>query len=98
MQRFLQLRLVCPGLPFATSGFVGVTHVDRAHRVCLSCNSGAVGGERHLIFECVALASLRSWYADLLRGSAETMRSIFAQPDYMWVFHYIADYLDFIMI
>ena len=36
------------------------TRVDRAHRVCLSCGSSAVGDERHVIFECAALASLQS--------------------------------------
>ena len=35
------------------------TRVDRAHRLCLSCGSAAVGDERHLVFECAALASLR---------------------------------------
>ena len=47
-------------LPIATGRFAGAARVDRAQRVCLSCNSGALGDERHLIFECTALASLRS--------------------------------------
>ena len=71
---------------------------DRAHRVCLACNSGAVGDEMHLVFECAALASLRSRYASLFTGSTDTMRSFFAQPDHVGVFHYVVDCLDFMMI
>ena len=59
MQRFLQFRLGCHGR-LADAG-----HAGRASRVCLACNSGAVGGERHMIFECTALAPLRQQHADL---------------------------------
>ncbi len=82
----------------ATRRFAGAAHVDRAHRVCLACNSGAVGDEMHLVFECAALASLRSRYASLFTGSTDTMRSFFAQPDHVGVFHYVVDCLDFMMI
>ena len=98
LQRFLQFRLGCHGLPIATGRFAGAAHVDRAQRVCLSCNAGALGDERHLIFECTALASLRSRYADLFTSSTDTMRSFFAQPDRMGVFHYVIDCLDFMKI
>ena len=74
MRRFLQFRLGCHGLPIAVGRLAGAAHVDRAQRVCLSCNSGALGDERHLIFECAALASWRSRYADLFTGSTDTMR------------------------
>ncbi len=98
MQRFLQFRLGCHSLPIAAGRFAGAAHVARAHRVCLACNSGAVGDERHLVFECTALASLRSRYAYLFTGATDTMRSFFAQPDHMGVFHYVVDCLDFMMI
>ena len=45
MQRFLQLRLGCHGLPIATACLAGAAHVDRAPRVCLSCSTGALGDE-----------------------------------------------------
>ena len=45
MQRILQFRLGCHGLPIATGWLAGAGHVDRANRVCLACNSGAVGDE-----------------------------------------------------
>ena len=35
MQRFLQCRLGCHGLPTATGRLAGADHVDRANRVCL---------------------------------------------------------------
>ncbi len=65
MQRFLQSRLGCHGLPVAAGRFAGAAQVDKAHRVWLACNSGAAGDERHLDFECTALASLRSRYAGM---------------------------------
>ena len=34
--------------------------------VCkLACNSGAIGDEKHMIFECAAMAPLRQQHADL---------------------------------
>ena len=42
--------------------------------------------------------SLRSRYASLFTSSTDTMRSFFAQPDHMGVFHYVIDCLDFMMI
>ena len=53
MQCFLQFRLGCHGLSIAA----GICHLDRAHKVCLACSSGAVGDEKHLVFECTALGS-----------------------------------------
>ena len=88
-------------MPVATGRFVGAAqnHVARAHRVCLACNSGAVGDEMHLVFECTALASLRS---SMFTGGPDTMSSrpwsFFAQPDHMGVFHYVEDCLDLMMI
>jgi len=55
MQRFLQYRLGCHGLPIAAGCLAGTAHVGRADRVCLACNSGPVGDEKHLVFECTAL-------------------------------------------
>ena len=37
----------------------GADHVDRNNRVCLACNSDAIGDEKHMIFEYTALAPLR---------------------------------------
>ncbi|DBB01575.1 TPA: hypothetical protein ACH3X1_000223 [Trebouxia sp. C0004] len=94
MQRFLRFRLGCHSLPIAAGRFAGAAHVPRAHRVCLACNSDAVGDEMHLVFECTPLTSLQSRYASLFTGSTDTMRSFFAQPDHMGVFHYVLNCLD----
>ena len=45
MQRLLQFRLVCHGLPIAAGRLAGAGHVDRANRVCLARNCGAIGNE-----------------------------------------------------
>ncbi|DBA78899.1 TPA: hypothetical protein ACH3X1_008781 [Trebouxia sp. C0004] len=76
MQRFLRFWLGCHSLPIAAGRFAGAAHVPRAHRVCLACNSGAVGDNMHMVFEYTALASLRSRYASLFTGSTDTMSDI----------------------
>ena len=51
MQRFLQFRLGCHGLPIAAGRLAGAGHLDR---VCLACNSGAIGDEMRMhIFSSV---------------------------------------------
>ena len=37
------------------AGLAGTDHVDRANRVCLACNSCAIGNEMHTAFKCAAL-------------------------------------------
>ena len=94
IQRFLQFRLGCHGLPIVTGRLAGAGHVDRANRVCLACNSGAIGDEKHMIFECTALIPLRQKHADLFTPATDTMRSFFAQPDHLGVLNYVIDCLD----
>ena len=98
MRRFLQFRLGCHGLPIATGRLAGAGHVGRADRVCLACNSGGVGDEKHMIFECAALAPLRQQYADLFTPRTGTMRSFFAQQNHLGVLNYVIDCLDFMNI
>ena len=100
MQRFLQFRLGCHGLPIATGRLAGAGHVGRANRVCLACNSGCVGDEKHLIFECTstALAPLRQQHADLFTPRTVTMRSFFAQQNHLRVLIYVIDCLNFMNI
>ena len=71
-------RLGCHGLPIATGRLAGAGHVDRANRVCLACNSGTIGDEKHMIFKCTALAPLRQQHADFITPRTHTMRSFFA--------------------
>ena len=58
--------------------------------------TGALGDERHLVFECTALAPLRQTYVDLFTDDTGSMRAFFAQQDHMRVFHFILDCLDFL--
>ena len=69
MQRFLQFS---HGLPTATGRLAGAGHVDMANRVCLACNSGAIGDEMHMVFEWTALAQQ---HANLSTPHTNTMRS-----------------------
>ena len=98
MQRFLQFRLGCHGLPIATGQLAGIGHVHRANRVCLACNSGAIGDEMHMVFECAALAPLRQQHADLFTPHTDTMRSFFAQQDHLGILNYVIDCLNFMHI
>ena len=98
MQRFLQFRLGCHGLPIAAGRLAGDGHVDRSHRVCSCCSGGALGDEMHLVFECAALTHLRQRHASLFTNHTDTMRSFFAQQDHSGVFHYVMDCLDFMNI
>jgi len=62
--------------------------------VCTYYNSGALGDEQHLVFESVALDSLRQRYSDLFTVASDTMRSFFAQQNHMRVFFYVMDCVD----
>ena len=75
MQGFLQFRLGCHGSPIAAGRLAGAGHINRANRVCLACNCGAYGNERHMFFECAALAALRQQHADFFTPCTDTMRS-----------------------
>ena len=85
MQRFLQFRLGCHGLPIATGPLAGAGRVGRANRVCLACNSGGVGDEQHMIFECTALAPLRQQHADLFTPRTVTSAP-FSRSRIIWGF------------
>ena len=98
MQRLLQFRLGCHGLPIAIGRLAGAGRVDRANRVCLACNSGAIGDEKHMIFECAAIAPLRQQHADLFTPRTDTMRSFFAQQDHLGFLNYVIDCLNFMNI
>ena len=94
MQRFLQFRLACHGLPIATGRLAGAGHVGWAN----SCNGGAVGDEKHMIFECTALAPLRQQHADLVTPRTVTMRSggsFFAEQNHLWILNCLIDCLNF---
>ena len=49
-------------------------------------------------FECGALAELRAKYAHLFEVCGHNMCAFFAQHDYLGVFHYVVDCLNFMDI
>ena len=62
----------------------------------MSHHLGAVCIGANVIRSSLGVAASR--YASLFTGSTDTMRSFFAQPDHIGVFHYVVDCLDFTMI
>ena len=74
-----------------TFGCFGVSQsaCPSATRVSLACNSGAIGDQKHMIFEWAALAPLRQQQADLFTPCTDTMRSFFAQQDLLGVHEYM---------
>ena len=90
MQRFLQFRLGCHGLPIATGWLAGAGHVDRANLVTgfVWLATVVLLAMKSMIFECNALASLGQQHADLFTPRTDTMRPFFAQQDHLGVFHY----------
>ena len=95
MQRFLQFRLGCHNLPIAAGRHAGVV---RASRHCIYCSAGALGDEKHLVFECASLVALRAEYADLFTTTTPTMRSFVAQSDHLRVFRYVIEHDERIVI
>lgn len=73
-------------MPVAAGRYAGASaaHVDKAHRVCLTYNSGAVGDEQALL---TVLASLWSYCAGLLTGSTDDMNSFLAKPGHIEALH-----------
>ena len=82
----------------AAGRFAGAGHVDRANRVCLTCNSGAIGDEKHIICECTALSLFKQQHAGLFTPRTSTVRSFFAQQYHLGVLNYVIDCLNFMNI
>ena len=57
--------------------------------VAFTCR--AIGNEKHMIFGCTALASLRQQHADLFTPHTDSMRSFLAQQDHLGVLNYVMD-------
>ena len=89
---FLRFRLGSHYLP----NVLGLFHrVPRQQRVCQACQVASlarpIGDEYHLVFECVALRSLRLSYGHLFEQGIHTMRQFIWQRDLLGVMSYIRD-------
>ena len=60
----------------------------------LLCDQRAVGDERHMVFECPALLSVRDKYAALFVDGASTMQQFMWQQDVIGVAHFVQDCFD----
>ena len=90
LRAFLRFRTSCHALP-VDLGRRTVT--PRLLRVCAVCNSGMLGDERHLVFECPALVPLRASYASLFSGPTQTMQQFMWQHDTLSVVAFVCEAL-----
>ncbi len=70
VQAFLRFRMGSHSLPCVTGR---VANIPRAQRVCTLCQTGNLGDEQHLVFECPALQGFRDRYNGLFGDHAATM-------------------------
>ena len=75
----------------------GRSPVARHLRLCTACNSGQVGDEQHLVFECAALQHLRDQQAHLFQPGL-SMQQFMWQPDLAGVAKFVADGLDILRL
>lgn len=92
MHRFLRFRMGCHSLPRDVGSW---TNVPRADRLCTLCDSSALGDEKHLIFDCPALQSVRHRYRRLFTG-IPTMRLFMWQDDLVGVAKFIDECLEIV--
>ena len=87
-------RMSCHGLPIANGQLAGAGHVDRAKRVCLACDKGAVGNEKDMVLSVMPWLLLRQQHAHLF-----TLRApFFVQQDHLEVLSYVMDCLTVMSI
>ena len=89
LRQVLKFRMGCHGLPRDSGSWTGVPRVDR---VCRFCGTGSMGDERHVVFECPHLQSIRDKYAGLV--SVSTMVQFFWQDDLVSVSKFLCECMD----
>ena len=92
MRVMLRFRMGCHNLPIE----MGRRHgIPRAQRVCTLCDTGSVGDERHLLFECPTLSGVRANFSALLARSNQCMRHMLWDKDQMMVHRYLKACMTF---
>ena len=91
MRMLLRFRLGCHSLPVVLGRR---DRVPRDQRLCRGCDLHAVGDERHMVFECPALQTVRDRYPTLFAPAHSTMQLFLWQPDLVRVAHFIMDCFD----
>ena len=93
MRRFLRFRVGCHGLPRD----IGSRHgTDRLSRVCSACDTGEIGDERHLLFECPALQRFRNMHPHLFVVPHQTVQQFIWQRDLYHVIIFVTDCLEYL--
>ena len=87
MKGLLRFRMGCHRLP-RDEGSWTRPHVSRLQRVCQLCTTGALGDERHVIFECPELQDIRAQWPHLFKGP-ETMKGFLWQDDLIGVAKFV---------
>ena len=88
---FLKFRMGCHSLPNVSGRWA---RVARAQRYCLHCDQHVLGDERHLVFECPAVQSIRDQYLALFATAIQTMQQFMWQLDIVSVAHFVMDCFD----
>ena len=91
MRMLLRFRLGCHSLPVVLGRR---DRVPRDQRLCRGCDLHVVGDERHMVFECPAMQTVRDRYPTLFAPAHSTMQLFLWQPDLVRVAHFIMDCFD----
>ena len=78
MHRFLRFRMGCHKLPRDTGCLLGVPRQDT---ICMMCQQGVLGDEKHLVFKCPALQELRDRKKNLFQAPHGDARILFIWQD-----------------
>ena len=87
MKGLLRFRMGCHRLP-RDEGSWARPHVPRLQRVCHLSTTGALGDERHVIYECPELRDVRAQWPHLFEGP-ETMKAFLWQDDLIGVARFV---------
>ena len=87
LHRILRFRMGSHHLPVEEGRHF---NLPRASLVCNLCSTGALGDERHMLLECLALADLRLQFSSLLLSCSSVMRRLLWAKDQHVCRHIIA--------
>ena len=87
MKGLLRFRMACHRLP-RDEGSWARPQVPRLERSCRLCATGALGNERHIIFECPELQGFRARWSHLFQGP-ETMQAFMWQDNLIGIAKFV---------
>ncbi len=93
LRLLLKFRMGCHSLPNVSGRWA---RVPRPQRLCMRCAQQIIGDERHLVFECPALQSIRDRYPGVFGADIVTMQQFMWQLDIVGVAHFVMDCFDYL--